>query len=103
MKHSVSHDLGVERAKQVAQAAIDSYSRKFPEYAPEAKWMSDTSAVISFKVKGISLKGGLSVTSSTIDLDLDVPFLMRPFQGKAVEVIDKEMRKWIAKAKEGKL
>ncbi len=103
MKHTVPHDLGLEKAKQVAEAAIGAYKKKFPEYSPESRWASDTKADISFKVKGMSLKGGLEVSQSAIAMELDVPFLLKPFQGKALEVIEKEIRKWIGKAKDGKL
>ena len=103
MKHTVPHDLGLEQAKKVAQAALDAYSAKFPEYSPETKWVSDTKVQLSFKVKGVSLSGGVEVSATTIDLELNVPFLLKPFQGKAVEVIEREIQKWIGKAKEGKL
>ena len=36
-------------------------------------------------------------------LDLDVPFVFRLFKSKAVEVIEREVRVWIDKAKRGEL
>ena len=38
-----------------------------------------------------------------IEMDLDVPFVLRPFKGKAMGVIEEEIKKWIAKAKAGEL
>jgi hypothetical protein len=32
-------------------------------------------------------------------MDLDVPFLLRPFQGKAISVIEGEIKEWLAKEK----
>ena len=57
-------------------------------------------AEIAFKVKGMSLKGGVEVKDSSIDMELEVPFMLKPFQGKAVSVIEGEIKKWIGKADE---
>ena len=103
MKHSVGHGLGTEKAKQVAEAAWRSYSEKYSEYSPSCEWTSDTKANIGFKVKGLSLNGSLEVAPSEIALELDVPFLFRPFKKTALAVIEKEIRTWIAKSEAGEL
>jgi len=103
MKHIVPHDLGPALAKRAAQAAIEAYSARFAEYQPKANWVNERRAEISFKVKGIALNGTLEVGPSTIEMDLDVPFLLRPIKGKALEVIDREVKVWIGKAKKGEL
>lgn len=103
MKHSVRHDLGLEQAKKVTHSALDSYAEKFAKYHPTVNWQSDTSATIGFTVKGVSLDGSIEVGASSIDLDLDVPFLLKPFRGKAVSVIEDEIQEWIAKARAGQL
>ena len=98
MKHSVPHDLGPERAKKAADAALASYSQKFAKYDPRVKWATPTRADIAFTVKGMSLKGALEVLPTAIELDLEVPFLLRPFKGQAISVIEGEIKEWIAKA-----
>lgn len=103
MKHSVPHDLDPELAKKATVAALESYKKRFSEYNPTLNWPSDAKAEIGFKVKGVSLKGNLEVGTKAIDMDLDVPFLLRPFRGKALSVIEEEIKKWIAKAKAGEL
>lgn len=103
MKHVVVHDLDAETAKKVAQAAFDSYKARFAEYKPTVAWANDKRADISFNVKGVTLKGGVDVNPSSFDLDLDVPFLLKPFKGKAISVIEEEIRKWIGKAKAGEV
>jgi hypothetical protein len=99
MKHVVSHDLGQERAKQVAESALSSYSEKFAKYSPEVRWKTQNQAYIAFKVKGITLSGLLEVLDKTIEMDLDVPFMLRPFKNQALSVIDGEIQDWIKKAK----
>jgi hypothetical protein len=103
MKHVVNHDLGQDKAKQVAQAAFDSYKSRYAEYGPKANWVTDKRAEISFSVKGMTLGGTIDVTPSTIEMDLDVPFLLKPFKGKAMAVIEGEIRTWIGKAKAGEI
>jgi len=43
------------------------------------------------------------VLERSIDLDLDVPFLLRPFKNQALGVIEGEIREWIDKARAGKI
>jgi hypothetical protein len=101
MKHVVHHGLGQERARAVAEAALKSYSERFAEYSPRSSWPSPTRADISFSVKGMTLNGGLEIQEKDFELELDVPFLLRPFKGKAMSVIEEEIKKWVAKAQAG--
>lgn len=103
MKHVVEHDLGQERAKEVAVKALESYAAKFQDYSPRTNWTSPSHADISFKVKGVTLKGAIDVTPTAIELDLDVPFIFRPFKGTALGYIEQAISRWIEKAKQGKL
>lgn len=103
MKHSVPHSLGKEMARKVTRAAVDNYKSRFAEYSPTATWKTDDQAQIGFSVKGMSLKGGITVTDSTIDLELEVPFLLKPFQGKALGLIQNEINDWIGKAQRGEI
>jgi hypothetical protein len=103
MKHSVPHDLGQERAKKAAEAALKSYAQKFAKYQPQTRWTSENRADISFNVKGMSLGGAIDVQATTIDLDMEVPFLLRPFKNQAISVIEGEIREWIEKARKGEI
>jgi hypothetical protein len=103
MKHAVHHDLGQDLAKKVAESALASYAQKFAKYEPKSNWVSPTRANISFSVKGMTLTGALLVSATTIEMDLDVPFLLRPFKGKAISVIEGEIKEWIQKARAGEI
>ena len=103
MKHSVPHDLGQEKAKQAAEAALKSYAQKFAKYQPQTRWTGDNRAEISFSVKGMHLSGSIDVQPKTIDLDMEVPFLLRPFKNQAISVIEGEIREWIDKARSGSI
>jgi hypothetical protein len=99
MKHEVSHDLGEAKAREVADKALAAYQAKFAEYEPKVSWKTEKNAEISFNVKGMKLSGQLAITEKHFDIELDVPFMLRPFKGKALEVIESEIRKWIGRAK----
>lgn len=103
MKHTVTHSLGLDMARKVARAAMESYAKRFSDYKPVTHWKSEDAANIGFTVKGITLNGAVKVTADSIDLDLDVPFMLKPFKGKAVSVIEEEIRKWIRKAEKGEI
>jgi Putative polyhydroxyalkanoic acid system protein (PHA_gran_rgn) len=103
MKQVIQHDLDTAMAKRVADRAFAEYQRRYPDYEPSLRWVSDQQADVTFNAKGIKLGGTLTLASKSIVLELDVPFLLRPFQKKALEVIDREVRVWLDKARAGQL
>lgn len=103
MKHRVPHDLDQAHAKQVAIKAWESYSQRFSQYDPEARWVTEDRAEIKFRVKGLSLTGEIEVEPEAIALELEVPFVLRPFKSKAISIIEGEIASWIRKAKNGEL
>ena len=103
MKHSVPHDLGKETAKKAVLAAFASYAERFAKYEPTATWVTDDRATVSFSAKGMTLKGAIEVRPTSVDLDVDIPFLLRPFKDRAIAPIEREIGKWIDKAKRGEL
>ena len=103
MKHVVKHDLEASVAKQATVKAFEAYQAQYAKYNPTLHWATEERGDIGFEAKGVKLKGNVTVRTGAIELDLDVPFLLRPFAGKAVEVIEREIEKWITKAKAGAL
>jgi hypothetical protein len=103
MKHSVTHTVGKEMATKVAKAALSSYASRFTEYGAKATWATEDRADIGFSVKGMSLNGKVEVRDQAIDLELDVPFILKPFQRQAMAKIESEIDKWMAKAKRGEI
>lgn len=103
MKHVIQHPLDIPMAKKVTDRAFAEYSSRYPQYHPTFQWVSDRKADVGFNAKGIKLKGSMEVEERQITMDLDVPFLLRPFQKMAMEVIEREVRVWIGKAQAGEL
>ena len=103
MKHVIDHDLDPATAKTVTDRAFAEYRARYPAYEPSLRWIDDRRADVTFNAKGVRLDGSMTIAARTITLDLDVPFLFRIFQKAAVEVIDREVKLWIGKAKRGEL
>jgi hypothetical protein len=99
MKHTIDHDLDMETARKATHEAFDNYAQRFSEYSPTANWVTEDKAEVGFKAKGISLNGSIELRPGAIDLELDVPFLFRPFRKMALSVIEEEIRERIQKAK----
>ena len=103
MKHLIAHDLDFGLAKEVAVRAFESYQKRFADYHPKMSWVGERDARIEFNVKGLKLQGSIGIAPRAIELDLDVPFVFRLFKSKAVDVIEREVRLWLDKAKRGEL
>ena len=103
MKHTVPHDLPFDLAKKAADAALQSYKSRFPDYAPQVTWSDDKTANVELHAKGMTLKGVFEILPDAISMDMEVPLLLRPFKQKALDVIEEQIKHWIAKAKSGEL
>ena len=103
MKHTVEHGLSREQAKKATEKAFDAYKERFAKYNPDSSWVSDNEAKVSFSAKGVTLEGTVILHDEDIELEMDVPFLLKPFKSKAVSVIEDEITKWVEKAKQGEL
>jgi hypothetical protein len=103
MKHAIPHDLDEATAKKVTDRAFEQYKARFTAYSPTLRWATDRQAEIGFSVKGMHVGGTMAIEDRTIDVDLDVPFLLRPFRSLALEVIEREVKAWIDKAHAGQI
>lgn len=103
MKHTVPHDLDLDTAKKATAKALESYKERFSDYQPEVSWLDERRAEVQFKALGATLKGLFQLTPSAVEMEMDVPLRFKLFQKKAVDVVDREIKKWIEKAKQGEL
>ncbi|MBX7191764.1 MAG: polyhydroxyalkanoic acid system family protein [Sandaracinaceae bacterium] len=103
MKHTIQTNLDLARSKLAIDKAMEAYKARFAEYNPRFDWTTDTRGEFGFKAKGVSLGGTILVHDHKVDVDMEVPFLFRIFQGKAMEVIEDEVRHWVEKVKKGEI
>lgn len=103
MKHEIHHGLTPELAKKAVGKAMEAYSARFSDFNPQFDWTSETKGRVGFRAKGVSVSGDIEIAGPTILVDLEVPFLLRVFRGKAIEVIDREVKVWVEKARKGEI
>lgn len=102
-QHDILHDLEFDLAKLAAERAAEAYGQRFAEYDYKATWVSSSRVELGFTVMGKRLSGAMTVKAKKLELELEVPLVFRPFRGKALEIIEREARVWLAKAKNGEL
>lgn len=102
-QHEILHDLDFDLAKLAAERAAEAYAKRFAEYDYKATWVSSSRVELGFTVMGKRLTGAMNVKARKVELELEVPLVFRPFRGKALEIIEREARVWLEKAKNGEL
>lgn len=103
MQHTIPHGLSKELAVTATHKALDAYEARFAEYSPRQTWLGEDRAEIQFTAAGRTLRGSVVVGAKDIGLDLEVPLLFTPFKGRALKIIEEEIRAWIEKARTGQL
>ena len=103
VKHEIHHGLEPELARKAIDEAMKAYGERFAEYNPRFDWKTPDRGELSFSAKGVKVNGEIEIVGPKIQVDFHVPFLLRVFKGKAIDVIDREVKKWIEKARNGEL
>lgn len=103
VKHRIPHDLDIDLARKATHKALVTYRDQFPEFKPTGRWLDDDHATLEFHPPGATMRGSVRVGEGVVELELEVPFLFRPFRKQALRVIEAEVKEWIEKAKAGEL
>lgn len=101
VRHLVAHELDLPTARRVAEHAFDAYRKRFASYHPQLEWTAPTRAAASFSALGIVLRGTIELEPAAIAFELDVPWALRIFVGRAVVVVEREVRHWVEAARRG--
>lgn len=103
MKQTIQTNLGVDLSKKAIGKAMDEYKARFAEYSPRFDWTSEERGEFGFSAKGVKLGGTIVVRENAADVEMEVPFIFKIFQGRAMKVIEDQVNLWIDKAKRGEL
>ena len=103
MEHTIEHDLDLPPAKRAIDRAMQSYTERLSEYSPRFEWTSDAVGEFGFEALKVKVTGELVVADRKIDVSIDVPFILRPFRKRALAVIEREVREWVERAKNGEI
>lgn len=103
MKHCIKHDLSPELARKAVAKAAERYTEKWEKYDAKVNWVNEDKADITFHVKGMNVAAHLELIPGQATIEMDVPFVLRPFRKKALSVVEEVIQKWIGKAQRGEL
>ena len=103
MRIEVTHSLSANDARRVARNVVSEYVERFERYSPVVDWQDEDHAKVSITAKGLTLRGTFSLIPSAIVFEAAVPFLLRPFSGKAQEIIEKQVELWAGRSQRGEL
>lgn len=98
MKHRVPHSLDQETARRVLREAADDYARRLADHGPSVRFVGSDRVDVHFAARGISLSGSVVLEPGAIVFDLEVPLLLRPFKRRAIAAVEREVRRWVARA-----
>ena len=103
LKQTISHDLAPDLARQAASAALAHFQARFPSSHITPQWLGADEAIVALSIKGFHLKPRIRLRAGAIDVEIDIPFLARPFEARARARIERELAVWIDKARRGDL
>lgn len=95
VKHTVSHPLSTADAKRAIEAAFGEYSTRFSGFAPQLQWLAAEHAQVGFQALGRRIVAQVRLRDQALDIEMDVPFMARPFLGRATAAIDREVARWV--------
>ncbi len=86
MKHVIEHGLDAATAhRKVTERAFAEYRARYPSYDPTLTWKSDRAARGRAQRQGSKARRrGQRLRDGAIDVELEVPLLLRVFQKRAL-------------------
>lgn len=97
-RHVFSHPLDNAGARVLIGQAFTHYAERYPSAKLQLKWTSDTHAELCGLARGLKLRARIELQVSRCVLDVDVPFVLRPFQDVAQRAIEREVKRWLERA-----
>lgn len=98
MKFTLNTGLNVEKSRQAADMAIESYAKQFPQFNPFLRWTGDAAGEFGFTASGSSIKGLAQVEDGNIVVEFkELPWLARLFIPTAMEKVKTEVQAWAQK------
>src|SRR4051794_39555199 len=95
MKHRFLHGVDQDRAANAVKQAFQHYHRRYPNYGLDLAWTGPFSATLSFRAKGLAIRCDLAIEPDAVEVEVDLPLILRPFQGRVKTLAEREARVWI--------
>jgi hypothetical protein len=86
------HKSSREKVRDRIESLVPSVKERFGDSVSNVKqaWQGDD-LEFSFQARGFNIKGTLTVSDSDLNLDLQLPFAAKLFEGKIRSAIEKEL------------
>lgn len=91
MRIAIEHHTTRDKARKIVEQRLKNAEKQYGQMASDLdwEWQGDTLHV-SMKAKGMSLKGTLEVTDTSVIVDGKLPLLARPFETKIRHTVERE-------------
>ncbi|RMG96202.1 MAG: hypothetical protein D6705_11830 [Deltaproteobacteria bacterium] len=100
MQHRITHGLGdLTKARSVVEQAFSTYRERLADYEPNLAWQSDRRAEVTFRVMGKSMRVAMELDEQDVVVEGKLPLVFRPFQGKILGVLEREVKAWAERAR----
>jgi hypothetical protein len=98
MKMSVPHELGRDDALQRLKGLLGDMKQQYGDKVTDLQenW-TDAGGTFSFKAMGFKLSGTLNVTDTEMQLDGELPWAAKPFQGTVEATIRERAERLLKK------
>jgi hypothetical protein len=97
-RHVLPHPLDDAGARALIGQAFSHYAERYPAAKLQLVWTSDTRAELEGLARGLKMKARVELQPGRCLLDVDVPFVLRPFQDLAQRAIEREVKRWLERA-----
>ncbi len=96
MKVSIPHNLAKDEIIAKMKKVFDELKSEYADdiSIKEENWQDDMANFVAM-AKGIKLKGALKVLENSIDFDINIPMMLKPFESQIREEFEKEFKKRI--------
>lgn len=95
VRHAISHALPQDEAQKLIDRAFAHYLERYPKYEPTLHWQDPQHGEICVSIRGYKLHARVVLGPGETVVEMDVPMLLRPFQGTAVRTIEREAQRWL--------
>lgn len=91
MRIAIEHHTTRDKARKIVEQRLKNAEKQYGQMASDLdwEWQGDTLHV-SVKAKGMSLKGTLEVTDTSVIVDGKLPLLAKPFETKIRHTVERE-------------
>jgi hypothetical protein len=94
-RHVFTHSLDDAGAHALIDEAFAHYAGRYPAANLQLNWQSQSHAELHGVARGLKLRAKIELQVGHCLLDVDVPFLLRPFQDVAQRAIEREVKRWL--------